>query len=163
MRQHWSAFYTSCCLPFASPASRTAFSVALYNDDRFKCYGPFGVNNLIAYKHVFINLGDGYSTDTGIFTVPRSGVYSLALTVYSDAGSPGNRLAACAGLQINGQVVAGSTDQNNNDQEDSSSIVVALHLKAGDQVAVRLPAKCFLCDDKSHYNTFSGFLLYLTE
>ncbi|KAI3354550.1 hypothetical protein L3Q82_019060, partial [Scortum barcoo] len=144
-------------------ASRTAFSVALFSDSRFQCYGPFAINQVIPYKHVFINLGGGYSTNTGIFTVPHSGVYSLALTVYSDAGAPGNKLAVCAGLQVNGQVVAGSRDQNTNDQEDSATIAVALHLKAGDQVAVRLPATCFLCDDNSHYNTFSGFLLYLTE
>ncbi|XP_044057283.1 complement C1q-like protein 4 [Siniperca chuatsi] len=144
-------------------ASRIAFSAALYSDDRFKCYGPFDVNSLIVYKHVFLNLGGGYNVQTGIFTVPRSGVYSLALTVFSDAGSPGNSLAACAGLQVNGQLVAGSRDQNKNDQEDSATIVVVLHLKAGNQVAVNLPIGCFLCDDNSHYNTFSAFLLYVTE
>nr|XP_046245196.1 uncharacterized protein LOC124059335 [Scatophagus argus] len=141
-------------------ASRTAFSACLYNDDNFKCFGPFAVNNRIIYEHVFLNLGNSYNAKTGIFTVRHSGVYSLALTVYSDAGAPGNKLAACAGLQINGQTVAGSKDQNTNDQEDSSSIVMAIHLKAGDQVSVNLPIGCFLCDDSSHYNTFSAFLLY---
>ncbi|XP_070684719.1 complement C1q-like protein 2 [Pempheris klunzingeri] len=144
-------------------ASRTAFSVALFGDDRFKCQGPFEVNTRIVYKHIFLNLGDGYNETTGIFTVPRSGVYSIALTVYSDAGSPGELLAACANLQINDQVVAGSRDRNENDQEDSSSVVLVLHLDAGDRVSVNLPTGCFLCDDDSHYNTFSAFLLYVTE
>ncbi|XP_070762180.1 complement C1q-like protein 4 [Enoplosus armatus] len=144
-------------------ASRSAFSVALSNENNLKCFGPFRDDRLIAYKHVFINLGDGYSAETGIFTVPRSGVYSLALTVYSDAGSPGNSLAACAGLQVNGKLVAGPREKNMQDQEDSATIVVALHLKAGEQVAVNLPIGCFLCDDKSHYNTFTGFLLYATD
>lgn len=101
--------------------------------------------------------------DTGIFTVPRSGVYSIALTVYSDAGSPGNTLAACAGLLVNGQLVTGPREKNMQDQEDSATIVVALHLKAGDKVSVSLPIGCFLCDDSSHYNTFTGFLLYATD
>ncbi|XP_042270390.1 complement C1q-like protein 4 [Thunnus maccoyii] len=144
-------------------ASRSAFSVALTNEDNLNCFGPFRDDRLIVYKHVFINLGDGYNADNGIFTVPRSGVYSLALTVYSDAGSPGNSLAACAGLQVNNKVVAGPREKNMQDQEDSATIVVALHLKAGDQVAVNLPIGCFLCDDKSHYNTFTGFLLYATD
>ncbi|XP_022616178.1 complement C1q-like protein 4 [Seriola dumerili] len=144
-------------------ASRSAFSVALTNEKNLNCFGPFRDDKLIAYKHVFINLGDGYSVDTGIFTVPRSGVYSLALTIYSDAGSPGNSLAACASLQVNGKVVSGPRERNMQDQEDSATIVVALHLKAGDKVAVNLPIGCFLCDDKSHYNTFTGFLLYATD
>ncbi|KAG7478963.1 complement C1q 4 [Solea senegalensis] len=143
--------------------SRSAFSVALNNDNHLNCYGTFRDDKLVIYKHVFINLGGGYNVETGVFTVPRSGVYSLALTVYSDAGSPGNTLAACASLQVNDMVVAGPTDHNMQDQEDSATIVMALHLMAGDQVAVNLPVGCFLCDNKSHYNTFSGFLLYATD
>ncbi|XP_071352848.1 C1q-related factor-like [Trachinotus anak] len=144
-------------------ASRSAFSVALTNDNNLSCFGPLRDDKLVIYKHVFINLGDGYSVDTGVFTVPRSGVYSLALTVYSDAGSPGNSLAACASLLVNGLVVSGPREKNMQDQEDSATIVVALHLKAGDKVAVNLPIGCFLCDDNSHYNTFTGFLLYATD
>nr|XP_046244863.1 complement C1q-like protein 4 [Scatophagus argus] len=144
-------------------ASRSAFSVALTTESSLKCFGPFRDDKIITYKHTFINLGDGYNTDTGIFTVPRSGVYSLALTIYSDAGAPGNTLAACASLQVNGQVVAGPREKNMQDQEDSATIVMAIHLKAGDQVAVSLPIGCFLCDDNSNYNTFSGFLLYATD
>ena len=149
--------------PSASPTSRSAFSVSLFNENNFNCFGPFPDDKLIPYKHVSINLGDSYSTETGIFTVPRSGVYSLALTVYSDAGAPGNTLAACASVQVNVQVVAGSKDRNMQDQEDSATIVMALHLNAGDKVAVNLPIGCFLCDDNSHYNTFTGFLLYATD
>ncbi|XP_034557454.1 C1q-related factor-like [Notolabrus celidotus] len=144
-------------------ASRSAFSVALTNQQKLDCLGPFRDDRLIAYKHVFINLGEGYNVDTGIFTAPRSGVYSLALTVYSDAGSPGNTLAACASLQVNGQVMAGPRERNMQDQEDSATIVLALHLQAGDKVAVNLPIGCFLCDNSSHYNTFTGFLLYATD
>ncbi|XP_073351433.1 cerebellin 20 [Pagrus major] len=144
-------------------ASRSAFSVALTNEDSLKCLGPNRDDMIIPYKHIFINLGNNYSPETGIFTVPRSGVYSLALTIFSDAGSPGNTLAACASLQVNGNVVAGPREINMQDQEDSSTIVVAVHLKAGDRVAVNLPIGCFLCDDSSHYNTFTGFLLYATD
>uniref|UniRef100_A0A3P8U9Y7 Cerebellin 20 n=1 Tax=Amphiprion percula TaxID=161767 RepID=A0A3P8U9Y7_AMPPE len=163
-RQHRFTIYISnLSCPFVFPDSRVAFSVALNNESNMVCFGPFRADASVIYRHVFLNLGGDYNVSTGVFTVPRSGVYSLALTVYSDAGTPGGSLAACATLQVNGKVVAGPSERNTQDQEDSVTIVLALHLKAGDKVAVNLPTGCFLCDDKSHYNTFSAFLLYCTE
>ncbi|KAL3057077.1 hypothetical protein OYC64_007542 [Pagothenia borchgrevinki] len=144
-------------------AGRVAVSVALLDNDHYIWFGKFSIDTIVPYKHVFINLGDGYNTTSGIFTVPRSGVYSLALTIFSDAGAPGNTLAACAILQVNGYVVAGSKEINTRDQEDSASVVLALHLEAGDEVAVKLPRGCSLYDDSNHYNTFSVFMLYPTE
>nr|XP_046244865.1 complement C1q-like protein 4 [Scatophagus argus] len=140
-------------------ASRSAFSVALNSDQTLKCFGPFSNDKLITYKHVFINLGNGYSVQTGIFTVPRSGVYSLSVTIYADGSSSGT-MAACATLQVNGKLVSELLEQNGQDLEDSATLVVAMKLKAGDQVAVNLPQGCVICDQNRHYNTFTGFLLY---
>uniref|UniRef100_A0A667Y253 Cerebellin 20 n=1 Tax=Myripristis murdjan TaxID=586833 RepID=A0A667Y253_9TELE len=142
-------------------ATRSAFSVALTND-RW-CLGPFRDVVPVVYQHVFINLAGSYSIQTGKFIVPRSGVYSFSLTVYSDAGSAGNTLAACASLYHNNILIAGPSDRNAQDQEDSSTSVVALHANAGDEVHVKLPIGCYLCDNNSHFNTFSGFLLYATD
>uniref|UniRef100_A0A3B5KDP4 Cerebellin 20 n=1 Tax=Takifugu rubripes TaxID=31033 RepID=A0A3B5KDP4_TAKRU len=149
--------------PPPPPASRSAFSVALNNDNNLKCFGPFRDDKVVTYSHIFMNLGNGYNQQTGIFTAPRAGTYSLALTAYSDAGSPGNTLAACAALHVNGKSVADLREKNMQDQEDSATVVVAVHLNAGDQVSANLPIGCFLCDNKNHYNTFSGFLLYATN
>lgn len=135
-------------------------SVALYSEGGLKCFGPFGAHEVVTYKHVFINQGNGYNESTGVFAAPRPGVYSLALTVYSDAGASSSRLAACAGLQVNGLKVTGQSENNRQDQEDSATSVVALRLQAGDRLSVRLEQGCFLCDDHNHYNTFSAFLLY---
>lgn len=137
-----------------------AVSVALYSEGGLRCFGPFGAPEVVPYQHVFINHGGGYNQSSGVFAAPRPGVYSLALTVYSDAGASGSRLAACAGLQVNGLKVTGQSERNKQDQEDSSTTVVALHLQAQDQVWVHLAPGCFLCDDHNHYNTFSAFLLY---
>nr|XP_055051430.1 cerebellin 20 [Misgurnus anguillicaudatus] len=142
-------------------ASRSAFSVAL--TDAPLCVGPYRSDSVVKYGSVFINLGDGYSSSTGAFVAPRSGVYNLALTVYSDAGAPGARLAACARLRVNGRTLATLNENNLQDQEDSVSAVLAVQLYAGDAVDVLLPTGCFLCDDNSHYNTFTGFLLYTTD
>ncbi|KAM3875298.1 C1q-related factor-like [Diretmus argenteus] len=142
-------------------ASRSAFSVSLTNA-RW-CYGPLRTQETIVYQHIFINLGGNYDLGTGIFTVPRSGVYSFALTVYSDSGATNNSLAACAILVVNGETIARPRDRNQQDQEDSATIVVALQLNAGDRVSAMLPIGCFLCDNNSHFNTFTGYLLYATD
>uniref|UniRef100_A0A3Q3K448 C1q domain-containing protein n=1 Tax=Monopterus albus TaxID=43700 RepID=A0A3Q3K448_MONAL len=145
-----------------SKSSRSAFSVALRNLSSMNCYGPFNETSLIIYKHVFINLGGSYNVQTGIFTVPHAGVYSLTITIYAIV-TGGNTLASCANLQVNGQVVAVVTEQTGRDLEDSATAVVALPLKAGDQVSVKLLKGCLICDNSSHYNTFTGFLLYATD
>ncbi|XP_008296700.1 C1q-related factor-like [Stegastes partitus] len=144
-------------------ASRSAFSVALNNANNMTCFGPFAENMVIIYEHVFLNLGGGYNVNTGIYTAPRSGFYSFAVTVYSKVSDVNQTIAVCASLQKNGMVVSGSTEKNNEDQEDSTTIVVGIGLNAGDEVAVILPAGCFICDNKSHYNTFTGFLLYADD
>ncbi|XP_026233348.1 cerebellin-1-like [Anabas testudineus] len=143
-------------------ASRSAFSVALNNVQSLSCYGPFTDNRVIVYKHVFINLGDSYNNSTGFFTVPRTGVYSLTVTIYGIT-SVSETLSTCANLQVNGRVVSTLFEQNGQDKEDSSSDVVAIQLRAGDRVAVNLIKGCFICDNNNHYNTFTGFLLYATD
>ncbi|XP_029302321.1 complement C1q-like protein 4 [Cottoperca gobio] len=140
-------------------ATRSAFSVALNNDAGFNCFGPFNVSTLVVYKHIFLNLGDAYNT--GIFTAPRSGVYSLALTVYSNITSRPN--SSCTVMQVNGQPVAELPRQKGKDLEDSATVVVTVELKAGDKVGVNLPPGCFICDNNSHFNTFTGFLLYPSD
>uniref|UniRef100_A0A3Q2W783 Cerebellin 20 n=1 Tax=Haplochromis burtoni TaxID=8153 RepID=A0A3Q2W783_HAPBU len=138
----------------------SAFSVALNNNSAMVFYGPFSSDSIIKYKHVFINLGDGYNVETGIFTVPRSGVYSLSVTVYSSARVT---LSNCVTLQVNGENVAEAIERSGQDLEDSTSVVVAVQLNAGDQLSVRLLQGCSLSDDINHYNTFTGFLLYASD
>uniref|UniRef100_A0A672Z3C8 Cerebellin 20 n=1 Tax=Sphaeramia orbicularis TaxID=375764 RepID=A0A672Z3C8_9TELE len=147
----------TCFLFFPYAEKRVAFSAGLYKG--FRCTTKSTSDQIAMYETVFINMGEGYDVDTGVFTAPVSGVYSITVTVYSDAGSENSQLHACAQLHVNGMTVAGASEQNTHDQEDSVSIVVARELNEGDEVSVNLPAGCMLCDD-SHYNTFSAFLLY---
>ncbi|XP_075998465.1 cerebellin 20 [Genypterus blacodes] len=144
-------------------ASRSAVSASLNNERTLVYIGPFREETVIHYRHVFINIGNHYNPDSGVYTVPRSGVYNIALTVYADAGARGNTLAACASLRVNGAVLFGPSERYANDQEDSSTIVQAVQLQAGNRVDVILPIGCFLSDDHSHYNTFTIFLLYATD
>jgi len=135
-------------------ASRSAFSVALNHSENSGCFGPLATAELVPYRRVFLNLGDGYSAQTGIFTAPRSGVYSLAVTAYSNISPTG------ADLLVNGKAVASLREEDGPDREDSATAVVAARLRAGDEVAVGLPVGYLLCDDRS---TFTGFLLYPCE
>ncbi|KAL6116456.1 uncharacterized protein ACO6RY_01072 [Pungitius sinensis] len=137
-------------------ASRSAFSVALDRADGGGCFGPFPDDRPVPYRHVFLNLGAGYSAATGGFTVPRSGVYSLAATVYSAYGA----LGTGAYLAVNGLAASALRERESRDREDSATLVVSVKLKAGDRVAVVLPKGFVVCDDSSHLNTFTGFLLY---
>ncbi|XP_078023650.1 uncharacterized protein LOC144462873 [Epinephelus lanceolatus] len=143
-------------------ASRSVFSVGLNDHKNMSCYGPFSTAQIITYKHVFINWHNVYSTDTGIFTVRSSGVYSIAVTIYTPR-SAGTITGACAYLQLNGMDVAVLFEQENHDLQDSFTVVVTLELRAGDQMAVLLTARCFICDNTSRFNTFTGFLLYATD
>uniref|UniRef100_A0A8D3E665 C1q domain-containing protein n=1 Tax=Scophthalmus maximus TaxID=52904 RepID=A0A8D3E665_SCOMX len=122
-------------------ASRSAFSVALSNDGPFACSGPFAADTPVVYKHALVNLGNGYSAQTGVFTAPLSGVYSLTVTVYAKF-APGTNAATCADLQVNGNVAASLSEPRGQDDEDSASVVVAMKLKAGDTVAVSLLKGC---------------------
>ncbi|KAF7219559.1 cerebellin-3 isoform X2 [Nothobranchius furzeri] len=138
--------------------SRSVFSVALNNASALTCVGPNANDAPIIYKYTFYNTG-GYSTQTGIFTAPLSGVYSLAVSIYSVTSADKSQ-ASCASLLVNGNVVSSLSDRNGLDVEDSSTSVLAITLKAGDQVSVSLLSGCNICDSFNHFNTFTGFLLY---
>ncbi|KAM7413554.1 hypothetical protein PAMA_020770 [Pampus argenteus] len=143
--------------------SRSAFSVALNNDNFMNCNGPFTIDKNIVYKHVFLNLGGGYDVQTGVFTVPRSGVYSFAVTLYGNSALFGGKLSSCASVQVNMQDVATLLEKSGSDLEDSATVFLAAQVNAGDQVAVSLLKECSICDNNNHYNTFTGFLLYSTD
>ncbi|KAM9733052.1 cerebellin-4-like [Menidia menidia] len=143
-------------------ASRSAFSVALNNDTNYGCFQDLASDGVVIYKHVFLNLGDGYNTQTGIFTAPRSGVYSLAATVHTSVRSNVSQVTS-ASLLVNGKPVAVLFERNGMDAEDSNTVVAAVQLKAGDKVAVSLLRGSIICDDFKHYNTFTGYLLFATD
>lgn len=123
-----------------------------------ECFGPETTDELIVYKHVFANLGNGYNVQTGIFTVPRSGVYSLSVTLYT--GSAVGNMSTCTSLQVNNSTVSVLREVKKRDLEDSSTLVAAVRLEAGDQVAASLPAGCVICSHGGLFNSFTGFLLY---
>uniref|UniRef100_A0A673MZE7 Cerebellin-2-like n=2 Tax=Sinocyclocheilus rhinocerous TaxID=307959 RepID=A0A673MZE7_9TELE len=137
---------------------KVAFSASLLSSFGPQSVGPFhnGLHTLI-YEYVFLNIGDAYDTNTGIFTAPVRGAY--AFRVFSKAfGSP--QRAVTAGLFKNDQHII-STHGHQASGFISSSNGVSLLLEEGDQMKVNLyPGQWIFDDGEHHHSTFSGHLLF---
>uniref|UniRef100_UPI003AB01DCD complement C1q-like protein 4 n=1 Tax=Centroberyx gerrardi TaxID=166262 RepID=UPI003AB01DCD len=139
---------------------RVAFTASM--SPRTHCFGPFTSNVPIPYDVISLNHGQGYNPALGVFTAPRSGLYSSFLA-YSKVGGPGDRMYYNLQLMRNGEMMASTWEDNWEDSEDSSSQMVLLPLQKGGQVYVELLASRQLCGDVNGLNTFSGDLLYSTD
>ncbi|XP_067308489.1 cerebellin-2 [Pseudorasbora parva] len=139
-------------------APKVAFSASLLTSFGAQRVGPFynGLHTLI-YKYVFINTGNAYDANTGIFTAPVKGVY--AFRIFSKAiGDP--QKAVTAGLFKNDQHII-STHGHQQGGFISSSNGVSLLLEEGDTVKVNLyPGQWIFDNGEHHHSTFSGHLLF---
>lgn len=109
----------------------------------------------IVYKTVQTNLGNAYSSVTGIFTAPVKGVYSFSFTSFFWGGSE----TSGGALRHNGARVV-SWYSNSARHAASGSNSAVLMLEAGDKVNVYLWTGRTIADNSAKYSTFSGFLLY---
>ncbi|XP_020785149.2 complement C1q-like protein 3 [Boleophthalmus pectinirostris] len=133
-----------------------AFSTALI-DSGEKTLGPFNAETTIVYKHVASNIGNYYSTETGMFTAPVRGVYHFEIFALSMGDIPVD-----AYLRKNGQGVFMAHESQPSGHGTGGNAVTLL-LEAGDVVYVTLPPNRRLFDNKNHHNTFSGHLLFTME
>ncbi|XP_040891209.1 cerebellin-1-like [Toxotes jaculatrix] len=139
---------------------RVAFTASL--SPRINCFGPFTRNSPIPYDVITLNQGSGYNPALGLFTAPRSGLYSFSFSVYSKVDMAGERMYYKVQLMRNGEVVASTWEDNREDSEDSSSQTVLLSLEQGGQVYVELLSGRQLCGNVEGLNTFSGSFVYPT-
>ncbi|XP_036812506.1 complement C1q-like protein 2 [Oncorhynchus mykiss] len=128
---------------------KVAFSASLSESK-----GPNSDDVILAYKHVFNNIGEAYSPVTGIFRAPVNGVYYFTYTAFTTS-SKGRRVS----LYKNGLVMVTVTDDVS-DSEDGGTNGVTLQLDAGDEVYTRLMEGFNIYDDNNHHSTFTGFLLF---
>ncbi|KAL1280684.1 hypothetical protein QQF64_015284 [Cirrhinus molitorella] len=139
-------------------APKVAFSASLLTSFGSQSVGPFynGLHTLI-YKYVFLNTGDAYDPNTGIFTAPVRGAY--AFRVFSKAiGNP--ERGVTAGLFKNDKHII-STHGHQASGFSSTSNGVTLLLEEGDKVKVNLYAGQWIFDNgEHHHSTFSGHLLF---
>ncbi|XP_027009318.1 cerebellin-3-like [Tachysurus fulvidraco] len=136
---------------------RVAFSAFLLNTVGPRNVGPFTYTTTLIYKHVFLNIGEAYDPNTGVFTAPLKGAY--VFRVFSKAaGQPANSMTA--GLYKNSQHMF-STHAHQTGGFYSSSNGASLPLEKGDTVSVRLYAGTWIFDNGAHHHSsFSGHLLF---
>ncbi|KAH3711258.1 uncharacterized protein LOC127857902 [Dreissena polymorpha] len=112
------------------------------------------------YDNVLINDGNGYSANDGIFDAPVTGVYVFTWSVadFHDWYA--------AELVVNG-MSRGATIADNDSQDIAvGTAVVVVHVQAGSHVFVRRSGGggCNVLNKPgSATNSFSGWLLYITE
>ncbi|CAM4589981.1 hypothetical protein PO909_031224 [Leuciscus waleckii] len=138
-------------------APKVAFSASLLTSIGPQSVGPFNDLHTLIYKHIFLNTGNAYDANTGIFTAPVRGVYAFG--VFSKAF--GNSLkAVTAGLFKNDQHII-STHGHQAGGFISTSNGVSLLLEEGDKVKVNLyPGQWIFDNGEHHHSTFSGHLLF---
>ncbi|XP_007253235.3 caprin-2 [Astyanax mexicanus] len=137
------------------PSGRTnvVFSASLRS---FGNVGPFKTETTLKYSNVFTNVGKGYDSNTGTFTVPVSGVYLFMF--YNHAlGAKATYLT----LTRNGQrVVTTGHHRNTFESSHNGANAITLQLMKGDKMCIRLWAENWVFDDDKNYTTFTGILLF---
>ncbi|XP_061126926.1 complement C1q tumor necrosis factor-related protein 3-like [Syngnathus typhle] len=131
---------------------QVAFSVALKSDDQAAGdHGPFNTDTTLVFHRVVTNVGNGYDSNTGIFTAPIKGLYFVTFTGAS--GSEGGLNAAVMKDGVNMFAI-----YDNQNKFSSATNSMALKLNAGDKLWVTLWANKRIFD-QSRLSTFSGFLI----
>ncbi|XP_063054692.1 complement C1q tumor necrosis factor-related protein 3-like [Engraulis encrasicolus] len=130
---------------------KVAFSASLLSTGQGNTYANDG--NLI-YKKVYTNVGEGYNSDTGVFTAPVSGVYFFRFYAHCHTG---NKMAVSLykGTKVQCSVFSERPITNGN-----AANAVVLTLEKGEEVYTRLWPGTWVYDDESSYTSFTGFLLF---
>ncbi|XP_073330701.1 complement C1q-like protein 4 isoform X1 [Pagrus major] len=133
-----------------SGKTKVAFSAVL---EKGGAYGPFNTDKTLVYNKVFTNIGDAYSSCTGIFTAPVAGVYYFTL-FYHAGGEHASNLQLFKNSE---EIVVTNDHKTGSDTADNGGNAVVLQLQKGDQVYVRMRANCRVWGGPQ--TTFSGFQL----
>ncbi|XP_028261662.1 complement C1q tumor necrosis factor-related protein 3-like [Parambassis ranga] len=134
-------------------APQIAFSASLANTGEIY-RGPCTDKALI-FKRVFSNAGNGYDSNTGIFTAPVNGLYHFTFSTYGY-----NTHTVGAILKKNNVHQISTYDSPSSDSSDFSSNAAVLQLAAGDRVHLELWDNGRVYDNLNGHTTFSGFLLF---
>ncbi|XP_045205567.2 complement C1q-like protein 2 [Mercenaria mercenaria] len=140
MEEKFSAFKENVSAPnIAFNAHRTSSLTANTND-------------VIVFDTVILNEGEGYDSDTGIFTVPESGLYYFAAHVCIVGGKGANYAIVIEGTEIAASSVY-STKYNCN------SVTAVAKVKSEERVSTKILYPSNLHYDKYRLTSFTGALL----
>jgi len=110
--------------------------------------------NVVVYGNAYTNIGSCYSTSTGRFTAPVSGMYQFNANIYSNAATFGS-----ARFSVNGgtNAASGPLFQNvGNSNYPTTAMSEAIYLNAGDTMAIYINSGSMYADQDCR---FSGFLI----
>ncbi|KAI5612584.1 complement component 1, q subcomponent-like 4 like precursor [Silurus asotus] len=143
--------FVACCV---SAGRKVAFSASLLASGSGH-EGPYEtVPSPLIYKKVVTNYGNGYDSNTGIFTAPVGGVYYFRFYAHCHAD---NRMAVSLYKNENIQCSVFSWKPITN---GNASNGIVLTLEKGDQMFTKLWQNSWVYDDPAGYTSFSGFLLF---
>ena len=111
------------------------------------------MSEIIKFDSMRTNIGGHYSPNTGVFTVPRPGLYMLSATVRSYGGTN----LHCA-LWVNDVMYERVFGRNNS----TGSLNTVLQLKKGDRVYIKKDSKQSNSGEHmlgTYYSMFSGYLI----
>ncbi|XP_051265192.1 cerebellin-2-like [Dicentrarchus labrax] len=131
---------------------QVAFSASLFTAAEWTHHGPFEAATTLIFKRVMTNIGDGYDSNTGIFTAPVKGLYYIRFT-----GCVGDSGSLNAAVLKNGVNMFAIYDTRGT--HGSGSNGMTLVLEQGDQISVTLWTGNSIFD-QSRLSTFSGFLVF---
>ena len=132
---------------YTHPRKIPAFTAILSKD-----FTP-SKSEIIKFDSVGTNIGGHYSPNTGVFTVPRPGLYMLSATVRSYSG----KHLHCA-LWVNDVMHERVFGTNNT----TGSLNTVLQLEKGDRVYIKKDPKYGSASEQMmgrHWSMFSGFLI----
>ena len=111
------------------------------------------MSEIIKFDSVRTNIGGHYSPNTGIFTVPRPGLYMLSATIRSAGG----KHMHCA-LWVNDVMHERAFGTG----KTTGSLNAVLQLKKGDRVYIKKDSKYSNSSEHlygRHWSMFSGYLI----
>jgi hypothetical protein len=111
------------------------------------------MNEIIKFDSVRTNIGGHYSPNTGVFTVPRPGLYMLSATVRA----AGDKHLHCA-LWVNDVMY----ERLFSTKYSTGSLNTVLQLKKGDRVYIKKDSKYSNSAEHMlgiYYSMFSGYLI----
>lgn len=107
--------------------------------------------DIIPFKDVQVNLGNGYST-SGVFTAPVSGTYYFQTSFLT---SPSDELWVT--IDLNGGTVGRANGKGHNTRHGTGTQTVIMDLAVGDKVSVKCAGGHNIYG--SLYSSFSGFMI----
>lgn len=109
-------------------------------------------NSVVKFDAIITNVGSGYDSSSGLFTVPRKGTYLFAVNFVSGVSTHWLELNL---LKNNNLIVKSHADAT---PWSSGSLQVILELEEGDQISIKHPKpKGFILGHR--YSMFSDHFL----